>query len=321
MAKLFHQPPPTPCRWHSAVGYQRNWVWRGWNIRYSYIRAHSPQQSPTPLLLLHGFGAAIGHWRHNIPAFSHYHTVYAMDLLGFGASQKTVTTFNTDLWSAQVFEFWQTFIQCPMVLMGNSLGSLVSVAATVAHPEMVAGLIMVNLPDASVLPLPLPSPILRFIKPVVNLIKPAIALLNHILLSPPIFDPFFNFIRQPTLIRYWATFAYANPNRVDHELVHILCSPAYEKGASRTLAHMTRSPGGNPDYAAKVALPQLQIPMLLIWGKQDRLVPPVLAPMLASLNPSLQWVELDQAGHCPQDECPEIVNPLVLDWIRLQVGR
>ncbi len=309
----------TPMTWEQQVGTQHDWLWRGWSIRYSYRRARitaQTEQDDVPMLLLHGFGAAIGHWRYNMPEFSRHHTVYAMDLLGFGASQKTVTRYNTDLWLEQVHDFWQTFIRRPMIVVGNSLGSLVSFTAAVAYPEMVAGLVMLNLPDASVLQLPVPSWGRDALKPLAWLTQPAIALLTNTLLSPPIFDPFFRYIRRPPVIRKWTTQAYANPKRVDDDLVRILSSPAYDRGAARTLAAMTRSPKGNPEHLAKVALPRSQTPMLLIWGKQDRLVPPSLGPLLAKANPKLQLIELDQAGHCPHDECPERVNTLVLDWIQ-----
>ncbi|NEO86883.1 MAG: alpha/beta hydrolase, partial [Spirulina sp. SIO3F2] len=55
-------------QWLEQVGQQRDWLWRGWQIRYSVGRVLSPQSpNAPPILLLHGFGAALEHWRHNIP--------------------------------------------------------------------------------------------------------------------------------------------------------------------------------------------------------------------------------------------------------------
>ena len=59
----------------------------------------------------------------------------------------------------------------------------------------------------------------------------------------------------------------------------------------------------------------LAIPILLIWGLQDRMVPPLLAPIFAKLNPLIELVELESVGHCPQDECPEKFNPILKDWL------
>ena len=74
-----------------------------------------------------------------------------------------------------------------------------------------------------------------------------------------------------------------------------------------------RSPNFAP--AAKVVLPRLEIPILLIWGLQDRMVPPMLAPIFAKLNPLIELVELKEVGHCPQDECPEKFNLILKDWL------
>ncbi|MCS6815157.1 MAG: hypothetical protein NZ772_16505, partial [Cyanobacteria bacterium] len=86
------------------LGHQRDWVWRGWQVRYAFRPAES-DDCGVPMLLLHGFGASIGHWQHNVSAFSQHHSVYALDLVGFGASEKSTTTYNTDIWTAQVYEF------------------------------------------------------------------------------------------------------------------------------------------------------------------------------------------------------------------------
>ncbi|MGL5508470.1 MAG: alpha/beta fold hydrolase, partial [Microcoleaceae cyanobacterium] len=64
--------------WQERVGSQRDWIWRGWQIRYTYQRSQSVSPvASAPLILLHGFGASIGHWRKNIEALSQHHTVYA----------------------------------------------------------------------------------------------------------------------------------------------------------------------------------------------------------------------------------------------------
>ena len=68
---------PISAHWTHRIGTRRTWLWRGWQIHYSYAPPVS-EASPAvqaaaaadqiPILLLHGFGASIGHWRKNIPA-------------------------------------------------------------------------------------------------------------------------------------------------------------------------------------------------------------------------------------------------------------
>jgi pimeloyl-ACP methyl ester carboxylesterase len=306
-----------------AIGHQRDWIWRGWQTRYTFMRGMTPASEACPpaanhtlpILFLHGFGAAIGHWRHNLPVISQHYPVYALDLLGFGVSVKPQTNYTIALRVAQVYDFWQTFIQQPVVLVGNSLGSLVSMVTAATHPDMVAGLIMLNLPDASVLERSPPGWIQQMSRLLGRVGHPAIALLQTLLLSPPIFDPFFHLIRQPVVIRYCLKQAYVNPQAVDDELVELICRPPRDRGAARALVSMTRSSLGTTATSARVVLPHLEMPLLLIWGRQDRLVPPYLAPLFMQCNPRLKLVELDNAGHCPQDECPEQVNSLILEWI------
>ncbi|NER06373.1 MAG: alpha/beta fold hydrolase, partial [Okeania sp. SIO3C4] len=123
----------TTSNWQKKIGSQRDWVWRGWQIRYTYVRCQDCDETleghkleNPPILLLHGFGASIGHWQHNINVLSQKHTVYALDLVGFGASEKAIANYDASFWVEQVYEFWQTFIQVPVILIGNSTGSLVS---------------------------------------------------------------------------------------------------------------------------------------------------------------------------------------------------
>ncbi|MFN4195824.1 MAG: alpha/beta fold hydrolase, partial [Thermosynechococcus sp.] len=61
----------------------QTWHWQGYPILYR----HQGMQG-MPLLLIHGFGASSLHWRKNIPVLAAHHSVYAIDLLGFGGSAK-----------------------------------------------------------------------------------------------------------------------------------------------------------------------------------------------------------------------------------------
>lgn len=293
----------TSLHWRQRVGSQRDWVWRGWQTRYTYIRSDEHREAP-PLLLLHGFGASIGHWRHNLEVLGQRHTVYALDMLGFGASEKAIANYNISLWVEQVYDFWKTFVGVPIVLIGNSIGSLVCVAAAAAHPDMVRGIALLSLPDPSIEQEMIPEPL----RPVVNTIKSWVA-------SPLLLNVLFRFARKPAGTRRWAAIAYANRDAVTDELVEILIDAAHDRGSARAFCAILRaiiSPEFGP--SVKKILPQLQIPMLLIWGKRDRMIPASLAAQFASYNPKLKLVELD-AGHCLHDEAPEAVNPEILNWI------
>ncbi|MEP0855792.1 alpha/beta fold hydrolase [Trichocoleus sp. DQ-U1] len=290
--------------WQHRIGSQRDWVWRGWQTRYTYIRASQPTQKTTPLLLLHGFGTSIGHWRHNLAVLGQSHTVYALDMLGFGASRKAQADYKVDLWVEQVYDFWRTFIQQPVVLVGNSIGSLVCLAVAAAHPEMVKGFVMMSLPDPSVEEEAIPA----WLRPVVAGVKGVVA-------SPVILQNVFYLVRRPSFVRKWAAIAYANPNAVTDELVDILAGPAQDRGSAAAFGAILKAmTSAKFSPSVKTLLPTLNTPMLLIWGRQDKMIPFSVLARFRDINPKLQLVELD-TGHCPHDECPDEVNQIILNWL------
>ena len=289
------------------IGYQRDWVWRGWQIRYCFKRvATEYRDGDLPLILLHGFGASISHWRKNIPVLSEKHTVYALDLLGFGASRKAFTDYHAKLWAEQVYDFWQTFIRQPVVLVGNSIGSLVALYLAANFPEMVKGLVMLALPpDAHERQATIPKALQPLVKTIENLVA-----------SPLLIKAIFYFVRRPSFIRRGLKSAYVDQQAVTDELVEIICTPTRDRGAARTLVALTQSVNqARFAPATKLLLSQLNIPILLIWGKGDRLISPRLAPDLAQQNPQIELILLDNVGHCPHDEYPDQFNDLLLHWL------
>ncbi|MBW4577685.1 MAG: alpha/beta fold hydrolase [Aphanothece sp. CMT-3BRIN-NPC111] len=296
----------TSVHWHQRVGSQRDWVWRGWQTRYTYIRPpQADARLSAPVLLLHGFGGSIGHWRHNLASLGQHNTVYALDMLGFGASRKAQVIYKIDLWVEQVYDFWRTFIQKPVVLVGNSIGSLVCMAVANAHPEMVKGIAMIGLPDMSAREEAIPK-----------WLQPAIATIESLFASPVVLKTVFHLVRRPSVVRKWAGIAYANPTAVSDELVEILTGPAQDRGAAGAFSAILKGMiGAQFGPSVKAVLPTLEIPMLLIGGRQDRMIPHSLYTRFSDLNSKLQLVALDNAGHCGHDECPEQVNQIVRDWI------
>ena len=327
------------------LGYDRYWMWRGWRIHYCYLRPRFPSSS-SPLLCVHGFGAALGHWRNNLQILSESRPVYALDLLGFGRSQKAGANYNPAFFAELIADFCDTFLQRSAILVGNSLGSVISLLTAHRYGDRVKGLVLINLPDASVLapsrradpPLAPPkrgiadpslAPSRRADPPLTppkrGMIDPRRGMifatwvryaLTFIFTSPLIINPLLAIVRSPRILFSALRNAYVDPRWVDGELKALIQEPTQDPLAPLALRCLTRGMGQvDPADQARSTLPQMQIPMLLIWGKQDRLVPPQLAGRCARLNPRLQVVELDQAGHCPQDECSDRVNQTILDWL------
>ena len=103
------------------------------------------------LLLVHGFGASSYHFRYNIPELAKDYHVYAIDMLGFGWSDKPIMDYDTGVWRDQVIEFIDQIIfkekgDKSIAIAGNSLGGYTAMyAASDDHiKEHVRGCILLN---------------------------------------------------------------------------------------------------------------------------------------------------------------------------------
>lgn len=282
-----------------------DWNFRGWRSHYGVCRSPNPENTKPPILLIHGFGAAIDHWRDNIPALAENYTVYAIDLLGFGKSEKPSTNYSIYLWVDQVLEFWQKFINVPMVIIGNSIGALVATIAASQHPEIASALVTISLPDVQAFNDLVP----KFLQPIERAVK---AIVSAILAKP-----LFYFVRQPCVIRFvLKSFVYSDRRRVDDHLVRIIAKPARDRQAAEAFVRLNRSIN-QPNYSPSLtqALEKLQVPLLILWGTCDRLIPPSEGKRLVKYAPDATLIYLDGLGHCAHDDDPERVNREILNWL------
>jgi pimeloyl-ACP methyl ester carboxylesterase len=290
----------------AQIGSQRDWVWRGWQIRYTYIRPaldSTGKQTGLPVICLHGFGSALGQWRSNLKPLGEQHHIYALDFLGFGASEKAAARYSVWLWADLVYDFWRTFIGKPAVIIGHSLGSLIGLTAVANHPEMACGLALLTLPDAQ------PKQPPAWARSVERIFA------NHLLLLP-----LFEIVRQPWLLRRVLQTIYIRQELVDDELVALFATPPQDRGALAVFCRLSQS-RSDDDYSPKVKdlLPGVRTPILLLWGREDRVVPFAGAGQFKPLNPNVRLVEIENAGHCAFDEYPDKVNQEIIDWIDKEV--
>ena len=291
---------------HKAPKLQyRDCNFRGWRSHYGFCRSRNPDITKSPILLIHGFGAAIDHWRGNIPALAENHTVYAIDLIGFGGSEKPSTHYSIYLWVEQVFKFWRKFIKVPMVIIGNSIGALVAAIAASHHPDIASGVVTISLPDIQAFNDLVP----KVLQPLERTVKAIVAAL--------FIRPLFYLVRQPFIIRLVLKgLVYSDPRRVDDELVEIIAKPARDRQAVEAFIRLNRSLN-QPNYSPSLteALSQLQVPLLILWGSRDRLIPPSEGKRLIQYAPNGTLMYLEGLGHCAHDENPERVNREILNWL------
>ena len=281
------------------------WLWQDHKIHYTVMGVGQP------LVLIHGFGAAIGHWRKNIPALAAGgYRVFALDLLGFGKSDKPSLNYTLELWSELLKDFWTDQIQKPAIFVGNSIGALLSLMVVANHPEITAGGILINAagglnhrPEELNLPLRM---VMRSFAKLVNLNLSGAFLFNR--------------IRQKARIRATLHQVYRNHEAVTDELVDLLYAPACEPGAQKVFASILNAP---PGPKLSELLPHVQRPLLVLWGEADPWTPITGGRIFQEWGnklpsdqvPSIQFISIPDAGHCPHDERPDVVNPLILDWL------
>ena len=67
-------------------------------------------------------------------------------------------------------------------------------------------------------------------------------------------------------------------------------------------------------------MPVISCPVIILWGTADPWEPINLGRELANFPQVQKFISLEGVGHCPQDEAPELVNPILLDWIGEQLS-
>ena len=106
------------------------WTWRGHRVSYERVsprRASSAGAAAeaSPICVVHGFGSNAKHFRRLTTALAARsgREVFALDQLGFGASDKPALEYTPRLWACQVTDFLSEVVGRPAVLLGNSIGS------------------------------------------------------------------------------------------------------------------------------------------------------------------------------------------------------
>ncbi|MEN9225415.1 MAG: alpha/beta fold hydrolase [Thermostichus sp. HHBFW_bins_43] len=293
------EPPPA-----APPTTERHWQWHSQSIRYQQAGSTGPA-----VLLIHGFGASSDHWRKNLPELGQQCRVYAVDLLGFGGSAKprpgSPLAYTFETWGSLVVDFVKEVIGEPAYLVGNSIGGIVALQAAVFEPTWVLGVAMLD-------------PSLRLLHErkrgqISWLRRWSTPLMQTLLGWPPFGNFFFAQVAQARAIKTILLQAYGRKEAVTDELVQTLLKPALEPGAAAVFLAFVRYSQGP---LAEDLLPQLTCPVLILWGEADPWEPIALGRALAEFPCVVGFVPLVGVGHCPQDEAPELVNPLLLAWIQ-----
>lgn len=279
------------------------WHWRGFPITYQ-----SCGDKGAAVVLVHGFGASWGHWRKNLPVLGESCRCFAIDLIGFGASAKptpgTEIEYTFETWGELVADFCREVVGESAYLVGNSIGCIVVMQTAVENPELVKGIAAINcslrlLHDSKRSEIPWYRSV-------------GAGFVQQLLGYRAFGNFFFSLIAKPKMVKNILLQAYRRPEAVTDELIEILMTPAKDRGAADVFCAFTRySQGALPEEL----LPQLKCPTILLWGTEDPWEPVAMGEELGKIPTVNRFVWLEGLGHCPQDEAPEVVNPILMQWI------
>ncbi|KAL9162302.1 hypothetical protein ABFS82_07G081000 [Erythranthe guttata] len=280
------------------------WKWRGYSIRYQYSGTSGPA-----LVLVHGFGANSDHWRKNLPVLGESHRVYAIDLIGYGYSDKPKPqdleqdyfyTFET--WGSQLNDFCMEIVKDEQVFfVCNSIGGLVGLQAAVMDPSICKGIILLNI-----------SLRMLHVKKQPWFGRPLIKSFQSLLRNTVVGKYFFKIVATPDSVRNILSQCYYDTSKVTDELVKLILEPGLDPGAADVfLEFICYSDGPLPEEL----LPLVKCPVLVAWGDKDPWEPIELGRAYGLFDSVEDFVVLPNVGHCPQDEAPQLVNPLVTSFV------
>ncbi|KAH6809042.1 alpha/beta-Hydrolases superfamily protein [Perilla frutescens var. frutescens] len=279
------------------------WNWKGYSIRYQRAGTSGPA-----LVLIHGFGANSDHWRKNLPVLAESHRVYAIDLIGYGYSDKPnpknlqVDNFYTfETWASQLNDFCMEVVKDEVFFVCNSIGGLVGLQAAVMDPGICKGIILFNI-----------SLRMLHIKKQPWYGRPLIKSFQSLLRNTALGKFFFKTVATAESVRNILCQCYYDTSQVTDELVKMILDPGLEPGAAEVfLEFICYSSGPLPEEL----LPLVKCPVLVAWGDKDPWEPIDLGKAYAQFDSVEDFIVLPNVGHCPQDEAPQLANPLITSFV------
>ncbi len=300
------------------INFHNYWNWNGFKICWNVIG----EDNKIPIIFPHGFGASQKHWRNNLEFFAKRNCAsYSLDLIGFGNSDqpgiRQIGRLNNEIWCNQVKDFIAQVIRPKnsekVVIIGNSLGSLVALTCAVSLENQIATVIASPLPDQIH-----KNKKATTNKPLFKKFKKRFITLFFIIFP---LEFILLLITKLGVIRLGLNSAYFKKDNIDRELVNLVTKPVLRTTSARALRAMCigmslRDEELQSSYLLRKLSASKKVPFLLIWGDKDNFIPLFLGKKIANLH---RWVKLkivSDSGHCIHDEDPSKFNRISYEWIR-----
>jgi pimeloyl-ACP methyl ester carboxylesterase len=249
-----------------------------------------------PLLFIHGLGGAWQNWLLNMPAFADSHRVVAVDLPGFGESEMPADGDLSIRGFAKVVDAVCTEldIDCPIVV-GNSMGGFAGAELAISYPTRVKKLVLVSAAGIST------EHVRR--EPLVVFARLWAATTSR---TATLADPV---VRRTRLRRLFMQTVVLHPEKLSVPLTAELVQGAGRPGFVGALGELI-------GYSFRDRLPQIEVPVLIVWGRQDLLVPVGDAERFERLiGPNAHKVIFEDTGHLAMLERPGRFNELLAGFI------
>lgn len=251
------------------------------NIRVRYLERN---EGGIPLLLLHGLGGSIESWTNNVSFLSTKFRVIALDLPGFGLSDKPKLSYSINFYVSFIEAFIKRIKISNLFLVGSSLGGHVAVEFTLRNRKIVDKLVLIS-PAGS---LPKSFKGTKELKRYIRIVNAKSSRdVSRILTS------------------------------IDNSMVNSSYADAIYKrlslpGAKEAFISALKGSANAPRYNNK--LERIEADTLLIWGKEDRMIP------LRFIRPFMEKgksriIILEKCGHRPHVENPKLFNKVVKDFL------
>ncbi len=250
------------------------------------------------VVLVHGLGGSIENWEHNIDALAQQHSVYAVDLLGFGRTGKLPLIKDMNVLVKFLADFLDTQKIEKASLVGSSMGGGLILGFALQFPQKVGKLVLVNNAGMG---------------REVNIIFRMVSV------------PFFGklLMGRPSLKRVeklYKKLVY-DPAIITPEMLRVGFELNILPGATRALLSATRAGisiwGQRAKYTKELLsnLDKITALTLIFWGRQDRILPVAHAHVAASKIPGARLHIFNNCGHSVMLEYPDEFNKLVLDFL------
>jgi pimeloyl-ACP methyl ester carboxylesterase len=268
-----------------------------WKHGRVFYKAAGTETPGVPLIFIHGVGAGASSfmWRKNFDELSKDFRVFALDLLGFGFSDKPASApYSADLYVELITDFIREVSGYPANIVASSLGAAYAIRVADEHPELINSMVL-NGPAGS-------DALNR---------RPGMAgaAFYGLLQSPVLGTSFYNVMASERSIRDYARDnLFYDHHRVTDRLVANLYATSHQAGAQHAIAAFL---AGYLNTDTQSPFSRLTQPIVLVWGKQDNTTPLEKAFALKALNSRATLEIFDYCRMMPEQEQPEKFNALV----------